>query len=393
MIKFGKISSLLIFPLLYSVFCVFRGLSDRVGPPKEENLPFVTTILSSFAELSIGILEIISRIRQSTSNNREINKQLLENKKPSLDNKSSIKNKGITIKSLLIIFGISLSNYVACFFAFYRESHERYKSFNYQNEFKFLGVIYLSFICIKLLKQDLGRHHIFSLIIIGICHILLSLVNITLVEKKIESDGVSDYFISLAILLICDMYFSTKHCLERWMMQNMFISPYMLIFIEGLFSVIVNIIFMGVLSGINCRIKFCLNNSTKTVFNFGDFFNNISNIGHYILLFFLCSIGIELFIMLTNLYLSPAYRPIFDALSSLISIFFSLRDISVLPIILKIIIYLIIGFACLVFNEIIILSFWKMAENVKESVLERGKKDFENSIMDIEIIEQNQIES
>ena len=167
MIKFGKISSLLLFPLSYTIFCILRGRSENLTSPEKYNLPFVTNILSAFGELSIGILEIISRIRQSSSNNRQNNKQLLDNKKTSLANDSTIKKKGITIKTLLIIFGISLSNYIVCFIAFYRESHEEYKKCNYQNEFKFLGVIYLSYICVKLLKQDLGRHHIFSLLIIG----------------------------------------------------------------------------------------------------------------------------------------------------------------------------------------------------------------------------------
>ena len=388
MIKFGKISSLLLFPLSYTIFCTLRGRSENLTPPKMYNIPFVTNILSAFGELSIGILEIISRIRQSSSNNRQNNKQLLDNKKTSLVNDSTIKKKGITIKTLLIIFGISLSNYIVCFIAFYKESHKEYKKSNYQNEFKFLGVIYLSYICVKLLKQDLGRHHIFSLLIIGICHILLSLVNIFLVEN--ESTTISDYFISFLILLICDMYFSSKHCVERWVMQNLFISPYMLLFVEGIFSIIVNIIFMGILSVIPCKIDYCA--LISSMFSFSKFFEDIPNIGYYVLLFFPCSIGIELFITLTNLYLSPAYRPIFDALSSLISIFFFLNNINVLPFILKIVIYLIIVFVCLVFNEIIIISIWRLDENVKESVLERGKKDFENSINDIEIIEQSERE-
>ena len=164
----------------------------------------------------------------------------------------------------------------------------------------------------------------------------------------------------------------------------------MLLFVEGIFSIIVNIIFMGILSVIPCKIDYC--ELISSMFSFSKFFEDIPKIGYYVLLFFPCSIGIELFITLTNLYLSPAYRPIFDALSSLISIFFFLTKINVLPFILKIVIYLIIAFACLVFNEIIIISIWRLDENVKESVLERGKKDFENSINDIEIIEQSERE-
>ena len=224
--SFGSISIKLLIPLAYLISCVLRSNQGTFSSvPKTYNLPFFSTILSAFGQLSAGFLELISRTRQKKDNIDYRNSMSNEPFSTiTLITRIQRKHKNITIKHLIIIYGISLSNSIISFVTFYHEQNSSLKKYNLQYEFKFIGIIYVSFLCVKLLKQDFQKHHILSLIVIGVCLLCVGLVNILSIE---ELD--MNYLKSFFILLGCDMYYSSKHCLERWLMHSEFISPFLLL--------------------------------------------------------------------------------------------------------------------------------------------------------------------
>ena len=379
--KFGSISIYLLIPLTYLISCVLRSNQTLFTKgPETFNLPFFSTILSAFGELTAGILEIISRIRQKTNNeNPKVNERLssIHIRISTLEKES----KHLEIKHVFIIFGISLSNYIITFLTFFHEQNPVLTKYNLQYEFKFIGIIYVSFLCIKLLKQDFQKHHILSLIVIGVCLLVVGIVNIFAIEHFDVY-----YIVSFFLLLFCDMYFSSKHCLERWLMHSEFISPFLLLFLEGIFSFIIGMSSFVSLSYIPCPNigQFC--KEKEYMFNLNDFLKDITveRISYFIL-FYLFSFSIELFITLTNLYFSPAYRPIFDVIGTVCGLLFTLKD-SLDPMIfsVKLFFYLIIVLCCLIFNEIVIINVWGLDQGIKQVITKRADNEYTLAREDIE---------
>lgn len=384
LLKFGSISIYLLIPLAYLISCVLRsnqGIFSNV--PQSYNLPFFSTILSSFGELTAGFLEIISRIRQ---------KKHVVNRNSTLNESLSVRTgiekilgqkKHLTPKHVLIIFGIALSNYIITFLTFFHEQSQSLTKYNLQYEFKFIGIIYVSFLCIKLLKQDFQRHHILSLIVIGVCLLCVGLVNILSIEAF---DAY--YLASFFLLLGCDMYFSSKHCVERWLMHSEFISPFLLLFIEGIFSFIIGFGSFFTLSYIKCpKIgQFCKDNKSEYMFNLQAFLDDITTDRIvYFIFFYIFSFSIELFIELTILYYSPAYRPIFDVIGTVCGLFFTLKDnTNSIIFSVKLFFYLIIVLCCLVFNEILILKIWGLDQGIKNLIRERADTEYKTCKEDIQ---------
>ena len=383
--SFGSISIKLLIPLAYLISCVLRSNQGTFSSvPKTYNLPFFSTILSAFGQLSAGFLELISRTRQKKDNidyrNSMSNESFSTN---TLITRIQRKHKNITIKYLIIIYGISLSNYIISFVTFYHEQNSSLKKYNLQYEFKFIGIIYVSFLCVKLLKQDFQKHHILSLIVIGVCLLCVGLVNILSIE---ELD--MNYLKSFFILLGCDMYYSSKHCLERWLMHSEFISPFLLLFIEGIFSIIIGLCSFFILSYIPCFGEFCQGNGSSKMFFFVTFKDDITaNSGRiiYFIFFYLFSLSIEVFMELTILYFSPAYRPIFDVIGTVCVLFFTLNE-NANPLIFcgKLFFYLIIVLCCLIFNEILIVKAWGLDEGIKGVITKRADTEYTKCKEDIE---------
>ena len=80
LISLGKISPQLLCPFLYTFFCFFRSFAYM----EDIKNPFIPILLSSIAELSMGLLEFISIKRQ--------------------DNKIRNKEKDISLLSLIMNF-------------------------------------------------------------------------------------------------------------------------------------------------------------------------------------------------------------------------------------------------------------------------------------------------
>ena len=371
--KFGSISIYLLIPLAYLVSCVLRSNQTLFTKgPESFNLPFFSTILSAFGELTAGILEIISRIRQKKNGNNPKVNETISSIHPGITSLDK-EQKHLEIKHIFIFFGMSLTNYIITFLTFFHEQNPALTKYNLQYEFKFIGIIYVSFLCTKLLKQDFQKHHILSLIVIGVCLLFVGLINILAIEHFDVY-----YIVSFFLLLFCDMYFSSKHCLERWLMHSEFISPFLLLFIEGIFSFIIGMSSFVSLSYIPCpKIgQFCQNK--EYMFNLEDFLKDITvERISYSILFSLFSFSIELFIVLTSFYFSPAYRPIFDVIGTVCGLFFTLKD-SVDPIIfsVKLLFYLIIVICCLIFNEIIIIKAWGLDQGIKQVITIRGDDEY-----------------
>ena len=388
-ISLGKLSLQLLCPLLYTLFCFLRSFAYL----EDIKNPFIPILLSSMAELSLGMLELISIKRQ---NNKLSNKEkpVTEEKEVSTNHfdfliQDSQKEVALmTRKVYAIIIMVSVFNSFVCFLIFAKEDLLSKSSFNFQNEIRVISMLYLMFLCYFIFKNEFHKHQVFSVSIISLFCFVLSVIWYQYVYTT-STMNKSDIIKEIIFLMVCDLFFSTKHTIEKWLMDTKFISPYRLLFLEGIFCFISDIIIMILFSYIHCF----------NVFEICDNINNTSlwqglknSFIHFtfILLFFFGSAGIELFITLTNKYFTPAYRPMFDIILTFISLLKNSGDeISNYPIgifIIKIILYVLIMIACLIYNEIIILRFCGLDTDIKECIESRGELEYKSNLEGLQLI-------
>lgn len=381
LIHFGELSINLIFPLVYGLSCYFRSFSYKDDPAN----PFISIILSAFAEISIGILEVVSyflrkkmkKSRNSDAVKTTYNFSFIDHKQ----NNSYINHK---FKTYSIIFSLSFTNSLFSLLIFSLESQSEFTTYNFQNEIRFFGIFYVLYLSSKVFKITLYFHHKVSICIILLSTIFLSILGIFTIESKNIVLTLSKF----ALMLLCDLYFSSKHTVEKILMDNYFISPFYLLFIEGIFSSFINVSILGVFSQINCSpiIGFCA--VGNKIFSFSKFFSDVKNHPTFCTVFFIFSVGVELFVTLTNKIYTPAYTPIFDFLSTFLGLFSNIpQENNEIPaFICKAILYIAIGFASLLFNEIVILAFWGLNNDIHNNIEKRSEEEFIESRLTLDDI-------
>lgn len=164
-------------------------------------------------------------------------------------------------------------------------------------------------------------------------------------------------------------------------MDKKFLSTYLLLSIEGGISTVINILLMLILSYFECY-AFFFNDFCKDrihFFTFDVFWGDIkSNVLEILCLFYING-GIEMFITLNNKNNTPAYRPIFDMIPATLGLIIA-ESTENQFFVIKFVIYCIILFAALVYNEIIILHCFDLDVNILYNMEKRGEQEFTNNI-------------
>ena len=233
-----------------------------------------------------------------------------------------------------------------------------------------------------LLGHKIYRHQIFSLIIIITCNVV-SIVIILIGEK--DNSHIAINCLLMAIILSLYAVYNT---LEKKYFNTFMDSPYHLMFIVGAYSLVFIILYEALT---------CLFASYNEDFN-GIVYQikyNIENIKLYPLLFIADVLSAFLWVSgihLTVYFFTPCHFIISESISQIIStlIWNSLGD---RPIAIKIIIYIlfaIIIFASLIYNEIIILNFWNLDLNTKKNIVKRSNHEIHQLFNDNNLMESDE---
>lgn len=283
-----------------------------------------------------------------------------------------------------IIICLGVINAFISLINFFLENVKEFREYNLQNEIRFVGIIYVCFLCYRVLKIEMKKHHIFSIIIIILVSIILAIVNVCSIT--FQKEQITLYIVKLILLIICDIFYSSKHVTEKWLMDSKFFSPYKILFIEGLSSFCFCIVSFLILSFINCPFdEFC--RSGHKFFEIGLMLNECrDNYGYYIA-FFISGFGVDLFIILTVKIFNPAFRPIFDTLLSIGMAYnlFKMNNEGIIWKVVKIISYIFIIFADLIFNEIILINCFNISKDTRNNISIRGENEYEDCIKKLDI--------
>ena len=238
---------------------------------------------------------------------------------------------------------------------------------------KCMQMLLCYFLCYFVLGIKQFKHHKISLIILFILSFFIFPM-----KGKIHLGINSDNRVNLPEFLIYILYYllyCSMEVYEKYLMQYLFVPPYLVLFFKGLVLLVIFSIAWVILELIHYNI----------LLNYSEMFRNIPILICFLFTYLLYHI---LRIQTINKY-SPSYRYVSDILSQLV--IFIIDCISIKPkndvllYILVSILYVMIILGMLVYQEVIVMHFWGMDENTTNIIKRRAEmdeKDFENMIDD-----------
>jgi hypothetical protein len=215
-----------------------------------------------------------------------------------------------------------------------------------------------------LLKTNIFRHQILSIIIGSIGLILLFIPIILIIEKE-------DTLINIC-MFISSIGFSLFLVLLKYLLIRFYISPYLCLIYIGIFSVVLNTLGFIIFS------LFKYKNLSIIIDNFT--FENIDNpikLTIYLCTTFISASILQIFSNLVIYYFSPILLMVTDSISPmLLWIFLSLpKEEKTINIVFNALGYLISLFSALIYNEIIILNFGGFNKDTKKNIEKRQQRE------------------
>jgi len=282
-----------------------------------------------------------------------------------------VNNKTRKLKMWLLIGVIGILEIVFKF--------ENYATYNksYYLELK-LGIILLvPIISIFILKKEIYKHHIFSLILsfIGVILICLSLLFIKNEYKPEFGEQMRHLFFSI--------YLSLSLVLTKYLFDNFFINAFSFLVYDGILCIILPFIFV-VLKIMVTEQNYFEDNMSGILL----FFDDVKSIIYFISLLFF-----SFCYYLTNALTLYFFTPMLLISTDILSVFFEwiidliflyisedekkyqkYKNIGLI-IIFKLVGTLLIIFGAMVFNEILVLHCRDCDKNIKASIQKRGDRE------------------
>lgn len=356
---FEKLTIHYLYPILLSVSLVFLSILNNQYNHVESKgilVPsiFICSFLNIISMIICGLIQV--GYMYFTKTKIKMYKILLNDK----------------WKQLLIhLIGISLiaAGIIAIFISIPQTDFgKRIIEFN-----KCMQMLLCYFLCYFVLGIKQFKHHKISLIILFILSFFIFPM-----KGKIHLGINSDNRVNLPEFLIYILYYllyCSMEVYEKYLMQYLFVPPYLVLFFKGLVLLVIFSIAWLILELIHYNI----------LLNYSEMFRNIPILICFLFSYLLYHI---LRIQTINKY-SPSYRYVSDILSQLV--IFIIDCISIKPkndvllYILVSILYVMIILGMLVYQEVIVMHFWGMDENTTNIIKRRAEmdeKDFENMIDD-----------
>ena len=219
-------------------------------------------------------------------------------------------------------------------------------------------ILVINFVSFLLLKTKLYKHHYFCLIIIIISGLFFNILDFS--RKKVD-------FIIIIINYIKELLFCSAQCIDKYIMDKKYTSPYELCLYNGLFNLCFNFATFGIFELCDKKyIEQCI-----------EYFTQINYINLLFLFIFL--IGFLLFI-LCNYISIKIYSPNYIINIFIIQeIYHSFLFDNKIRIYLNIAMAIIFIFLFLVFNEIIEINCFGLQKNTKRNIKKRAIMENEDN--------------
>ena len=387
-IGLGIFSITIIYPLLYPLGQVFRNVTTTQFLYTAQKA-LMNSFLMYLSEILLGCINLCYKCWSLKSDKDiRLSKVEVNNEFIFLEQQQEAKLK-VSKRMYLYLFILCLFNLFAyCLPMIEMDENNENNENNILNiqlneELKFIKLLFISLLCKLVLSHKLYRHQISAMVLILIgMGINLS----TLLILKINVIQHNNTLKAIGLFLLCFIISSIQVVGEKYLFNKYKISPYDLMFYEGLFGVFFLSISEGFLYYFTCPnfISECNHGDHYNItFDFITLFQKNQNFLLYILLWLLCNAYINYFGRQAVFYYSPTTESISDALGSIVFFIYvkfiiAPSDDPYIKSIIPFIGYFFIILGSLMYNEIIILYVFGLEENTMKEVSKRAGEDTKN---------------
>ena len=359
---FAKLNKYFIIPFIcpiISMACnyLINEIIDVIG---FENREF---LLISYVEITYiggGVVYFISWIRTKTEETRDKANIYKEKERSTSSTITYIYNEGLKVNQCKIFGIIFFISVIIALFTVCDIYAINYNIFEERLYFLFFTCIFSKLI----LKDDIFRHQILSLIIASVGLILLFIPVMLVITKD-------DIIVNICIFILSIGY-ALFLVLVKYLMMKYFISPYLCTLIIGIFSTLLNIIgFIG---------YSLIKKGNLSIITDSFDFKNVSNktkISIYFSILFILASILQTLSNLVIYYFTPTLLMVTDSIGPMLfwMVYVLPKGEKKIDIIFKFLGYSISLFSTLIYNEIIILNFGGLNENTKKYIEQRQKKE------------------
>ena len=391
LITFNKIRPVIIYPVLAMithltniVFVAMSGFSFKDQNQIKNNYLILLSIIM-FSEVITFIFYFIQKRNTEQKMKRKL--KILP---------KTLKNK---IKSILIIILIVCINFPTTVIQLYI----------FQNNFleflekivNGLSLVFATILCALILNYRYYKHHVVGLCILLTGHTLFSVYDLYVTGENAEFPDMINIILFIALYI----WVSVQEVLEKYLMEKHYLSPYLIIGLEGICGIVVMcLVFIIIIFksdfyyvNVNCdNFKFLL----KKIWD-NPFIIVID------ILFLLSVFAYNIFRLLTNQFYSPTYICVstvfgdfFKWVCTIVIVLIAIalgeddkeeKETSIpsaFEYIVKFLAYGLMIFGIFLYLEIIQLNIFELDANTKVSIMERTDKEIdEKAITEITLCE------
>ena len=382
-IGLGIFSITIIYPLLYPLGQVFRNVTTTQFKYTAQKA-LMNSFLMYLSEILLGCINLCYKCWSLKSDKDiKLSKVEVDNEFIFLEQQQEAKLK-VSKRMYLYLFILCLFNLFAYCLPMIEMDDNNILNIQLNGELKFIKLLFISLLCKLVLSHKLYRHQISAMVLILIGMVInlstLLILNIKVIQHY-------DTLKAIGLFLLCFIISSIQVVGEKYLFNKYKISPYDLMFYEGLFGVF----FLSITEGFLYYSK-CPNFISEC--NHGDHYNitfdfitlfkeNQYFFLLYIFLWLLSNAYINYFGRQAVFYYSPTTESISDALGSIVFFIYVKFIIapsadSYIKSIIPFIGYFFIILGSLMYNEIIILYVFGLEENTMKEVSKRAGEDTKN---------------
>jgi len=362
----------LIYLLMLIIFNFLRKV-DLIVLDKifEFNVSMIFIIFMFFGELLAGLIIYMYQISFLPSRKSNVSKGV-----KLISGPSEISPHDSKFKIYVLVFVISLFDFIEYLVSTYYIP--QFKNISKTLEIRLSSFLTLSsaLFFIYVLKLSIHKHHIFSLLIILACLIIIGISEYFFQhfdDKRTEKD----FFIVLLSVLGVHFFNSLLDSVEKYLLEYDFVNAFKLLMLEGIFGTILSIIYLFIIR----------NNPFEQINNYNKNENTIINFIFLIIclcLYLLLSGGRNAYRVETNKIYSPMAKTLTDyILNPLFIVYYYIFDDdfiggkqnkkNIFYFILNLILSIIVVFCGCIYNELLVLFCYNLEYDTHREVSIRAE--------------------
>ena len=235
MINIG-IRNNLIYPGMFIFFILLRRIDKALLERMKYYCPFLLALIKFISEFifSLIIYYYLNKKKNSKKKTKIIGIELIQNEQElnPVDNEFKIYSLIIFASYFEFVGSISRRYLIPKIYDSYQDK-DHIENIDYR--VRSIEICFASFLCYFTLRNRIYKHHKFSLIIIGICLIIVFVTEIIVFLKRFENFRIFYFITIILISSICRAFLDTT---EKYLMEYNYIDPFKLLRNEGFIDII-----------------------------------------------------------------------------------------------------------------------------------------------------------